>query len=197
MMIFIAMLLFSGLTACGTNSDDKADKKDQPNQTDEQKKDANKDNAKAQDDQNKDASKDGVAKDEQETDGKTSNNPSDDDTTKGDDMNAKMKEIDFAEIEVEVKYGHDDEYEAEIEKSATGDYKAEIDDDLNNIHLKGKEAFDQLYPMIQKISVNEDASKDEAIHEILNAFDLDTDYREIEIEITFHDGKKMEYEDKR
>lgn len=112
------------------------------------------------------------------------------------DMNEKMKDIEFAEIEIKVEYGDDKEYEAEIEKSSTGDYKAEVDDDLNNNHLKGQEAFDHLYPIIEKMAITADSTKEEVFDEVLKAFDLDANYTEIEIEITFQDGKKMEYENK-
>ncbi|WP_115883932.1 YusW family protein [Jeotgalicoccus halotolerans] len=38
--------------------------------------------------------------------------------------------------------------------------------------------------------------KKEAIEQVLDVFDLDTNYTEIEIEITFNDGTKIEFEDK-
>src|SRR5699024_12574947 len=79
-----------------------------------------------------------------------------------------------------------------------GTYTAEIEDDLNDEYIKGQEAFDKLYPMVKALDVNPDSSKDDVFDQVLSAFDLDSDYDEIEVEIDFHDSdKELEYEDKR
>lgn len=119
-----------------------------------------------------------------------------DDATEEDDKNEKMKQLDFAEFELEVEYNDDQEYEAEIEKNSSGEYKSELEDELTNQHLKGDEAFDHIYPILEKVSIQQDATQEEVIKEVLEAFDLDSDYDEFEVEITFHDGTELEYEDK-
>lgn len=135
-------------------------------------------------------------------DEQTDNQPNEDDTTttgdieQNDDKNEKMKEIDIAEFELEVEYADHQEYEAEIEKRSNGDYEAELEDDLTDKHLKGDEAFDHLYTLLENVNVNPDSSKEDTIESFLKAFDLDENYEEFEVEITFQDGTVLEYEDK-
>lgn len=112
------------------------------------------------------------------------------------DKNAKMQKLDFAEFDLELEYHDDKEYEAEIDKSSSGEYKAELKDELTNTHLRGDEAFEQIYSQLEQVTLDKDSSKEEVIDTILQAFELDSDYDEFEVELIFHDGTKLEYEDK-
>lgn len=134
--------------------------------------------------------------DDEATEDQESSDPADDESIEEDDKNTKMKELEFAEFELEVEYDDDKEYEAEIEKKPSGEYKSELEDELTNTHLKGDEAFDHIYPILEKLSFGKDAPMDEVIDETLQAFELDANYDEFEIEVTFHDGTELEYEDK-
>src|SRR5699024_11962166 len=84
----------------------------------------------------------------------------------------------------------------EIEQDEGRPIEAEIEDEVNDVYLKGEEAFDELYPKVKALSIDKDTDKDEAIKDALETFDLDEDYEKFEIEITFNDGSELEYEDK-
>lgn len=121
---------------------------------------------------------------------------SDDVAKSADDMQAQMDKLDYKEIEIEVDYRKDKEYEIEIEQDEGEPIEAKIEDEVNDEFLKGPEAFNKLYPMVKELSISKDTSKDEAIEDVLNTFDLNKDYDKFELEITFNDGEKLEYEDK-
>lgn len=111
-------------------------------------------------------------------------------------MKEKMDELDFYEIEVEVEYENNLEYEAEIERD-DDHYEAELEDDLNNIDIRGLEAFEEIYPLAEALDLSSDSSDEEAIDEVLEVFDLPDDYEEIEIEIDFHDGSELDIEQRK
>ncbi|WP_339252433.1 YusW family protein [Sporosarcina sp. FSL W8-0480] len=113
------------------------------------------------------------------------------------DMLQSMDELDYAEFELEVEYAGDTEYEVEIETKSVGNVKAEIEDSLNHVEKNGTEAFDELYPLVQKLTITQQTNKDEAISEVLKTFNLPEDYTKFDLEITFNDGTKIEFEDKK
>lgn len=116
------------------------------------------------------------------------------DTTALDEMTKKMDKLDYSDFELEVKYEDDIEYEAELEQG-NNSINAEIDDELNDVNIKGEEAFNKLFPKIEQLTIEQNTEKDAAIDEVLNVFDLDTNYIKLELEVTFNDGVKLEYED--
>lgn len=113
------------------------------------------------------------------------------------DMQAKMDELTYADFELEVDYADHKEYEAELEKSSNNTVKAEIEDDLNNTKKKGTEAFNELYPLVQQLTIDGQTSQDDAIKEVLEVFNLPADYKEFDLEIRLKDGTKIEFEDRK
>src|SRR5699024_12484996 len=107
-------------------------------------------------------------------------------------MKSKMDELDYVDFELEVDYGQDKEYEAEIEQKE-GNVKADLEDEINGEDLNGQEAFDKIYPLVDKLTISKDTEKEDVIEEVLEVFDLDDDYRELELEFTFSDGVKTEF----
>src|SRR5699024_740896 len=118
-----------------------------------------------------------------------------DETGSEEEMQAKMGELDYKEIEVEVDYGDNSEYEIKIEQNDNDTIEAQIEDDINDEYLKGTDAFDTLYQMVKELSINKDTSKEEVIEDVLTTFNIDEDYDEFELEITFNDDTQLEYED--
>jgi hypothetical protein len=125
-------------------------------------------------------------------------NTGDNDSTDSDndEMKQKMDDIDYDEIEVEIDYGKNKEYEAEIEQD-NGVIEADLEDEINGDDLNGKEAFDKIYPNVKKLTIDKNTEKADAIKQTLDAFDLDSDYVKFELELTFKDGTKVEFEDKK
>src|SRR5699024_477721 len=128
-----------------------------------------------------------------ESNGDGNKNP---DNNSDNDMQAKMDELPYAEIDLEVDYGKNKEYEIEIEQDEGQPIEAKMEDELNDVYSKGEEAFNELYPMVNALSIDKDTDKETAIQDVLDTFDLDDNYEKFEIEITFNDGSKIEYEDK-
>lgn len=119
------------------------------------------------------------------------------DDSNADDKAAKMEQLDFIDFDLSVEYENDEEYEAELELKQDNRVEAEIEDDLNGEKLKGREAFDKLFPLVEKLTITQDTSKEEAIEEVLNVFQLDDGYQEFKLEIKFKDDTKIKFEDKK
>ena len=111
------------------------------------------------------------------------------------EMKSQMAKLDFSEIGIEVSYGEQKEYEAEINYDNSGNIGGEIDDTINNEHLRGKAAFDSIYQKVKNLTISKDTNKRDAIDQILKSFDLPADYTEFELEIIFNDGSTSQYVD--
>lgn len=111
-------------------------------------------------------------------------------------MKEQMDKLTYDEFELEVEYEKNQEYDIEIEQD-NGKVEATVDDELTNTALKGKEAFDEIYPKLEKIDITETTTKEQAIQQALDAFGLKEDYVKFDIKVTMPDGQKMEYEDKK
>lgn len=114
------------------------------------------------------------------------------------DMQAMLEILDFYEIELEVSYGPDQEFEVEIEHHSNGDVEAEVEDELNDVDLNDDvEAFNYIYPYVKNLKVSKDMDKQSVIDAVLQAFDLEADYEKFEVEFEFEDGVELEFEDKK
>ncbi|WP_053073689.1 YusW family protein [Bacillus sp. LL01] len=101
----------------------------------------------------------------------------------------------FTKFDLEVEYDKDVKYEAEYE--AEGNGEAEIEDDLNEVSLKGDEAYTELSPLMEQLNIDSNSDDQEVITQVMEVFGLQDDYKEFELEVTFEDGTKKKYEDKR
>lgn len=139
---------------------------------------------------------DGDTNNAPEVDSNGNNNQATDDAST-DDMQGKMADLPYTDFELEVDYGADQEYEAEIEQSKEkGEIKADLEDELSGKDFDGQEAFDEIFPLVEKLTISQETEKDDAIEQVLEVFDLDDDYEKFELEITFSDGTKIEFEDR-
>ena len=113
-------------------------------------------------------------------------------------MQKQMDDLDYAEFNLEVEYANQTEYEVELDKDDdNGLIEAEIKDSINNVKLRGEEAFNELYPKLKELTISQQTVKEEVISETLEIFDLDNAYSKFEVEITFKDGTKIEFEDRK
>lgn len=127
-----------------------------------------------------------------------SENKEENNTTSSDEMGTKWAEIKYTDFELEVDYGKNKEYEAEIERNKSNDsIEADLEDELNGVDVNGEEAFNEIYPKVKKLKIDQQTSKEDAINQTLEAFDLESNYNKFELEITFEDGTKIEYEDRK
>lgn len=113
-------------------------------------------------------------------------------------MKGKMADLGYKEFELEVSYGKNKEYEAEIERSDNSNaFEVKIEDELNGLEISGEEAFKLLYPRLKQLDIKRKTPKRKAVRKALRAFSLPAGYEKFEIEITFKDGKKFEFEDRK
>ncbi|CAM4240183.1 YusW family protein [Lederbergia lenta] len=113
-------------------------------------------------------------------------------------MEQKWADIDYTDFELEVDYGKNKEYEAEIEiNKSNNSMKADLEDELNGMDMNGEEAFNEIYPKVKKLTIDQHTAKDDAINQTLESFNLEPNYNKFELEITFKDSTKIEYEDKK
>ncbi|AXI08072.1 hypothetical protein CV093_03520 [Oceanobacillus sp. 143] len=110
-------------------------------------------------------------------------------------MKSQMEKLDFSEIDLEVTYEEQKEYEAEINYDNSGFIGGEVDDDINNEHLRGKAAFDSIYQKAKNLTISKDTNKRDVIDQVLKSFDLPADYIKFDLEIIFNDGTSLEYVD--
>jgi len=185
-LLMATLLLTVFLAACGTQNNDEGNNADQADEGTMNNEDQNNDNNK--NDQNDDENMD-------DEDNTTDNN-NETDAASDDDMKQKMDELDYTDFQLEVDYGKNKEYEAEIEQD-NDRIEADLEDEINGVDVNGEEAFNKIYPKVKKLTIDANTNKDDAIMEVLKAFDLDPDYNKFELELTFKDGKKVEFEDKK
>lgn len=125
----------------------------------------------------------------------TDDSQTEDSTANADDRVQKMESLEYIDFELDVKYNDDQDYEADLELE-NNRVEAKIEDDLNGIEIEGDGAFDELYPLVEQLTIDQNTSKEDAITQVLDVFDLPTDYEEFELEIKFKDGTKKEYDDR-
>lgn len=180
--VYTLLLMFAlslVLVACGSETDDKSEgTTEQETENNDQSSGLDVETEKEESDKNE-----------------TTDNESDD-ADENDEV-ALMKKLQYKEFELEVDYHNDKEYEAELELKHDNQVKAQIEDELNDRELEGSEAFEELYPIVEGLTIDQGTSKEDAIKEVLKAFSLDEDYKEFELEIEFHDGTEVEFEDEK
>ena len=98
----------------------------------------------------------------------------------------------FAEFNLEIDYSPNVKYDASFEKDVEG-IEASIEDQVNNIHLRGNEAFDKLNPILEKLTFDASTPNEQVIEQVLSTFGLDSNYVEFELDVLYSDGTQKEY----
>ena len=98
----------------------------------------------------------------------------------------------FAEFNLEVDYSPNVKYDASFEKDVDG-IEASIEDQLNNINLRGNEAYDKLNPLLEKLTFDASTPNEQVIEQVLSTFGLDSNYVEFELDVLYTDGTQKEY----
>ncbi|MDY0394417.1 YusW family protein [Virgibacillus halophilus] len=192
MTVCSALLLAVFLTACGQN-DSQSNNETEKGSTQEnsEKSEDNIDNGNGQK-----PADDNQSDDKNTSDNESNGTSSTDEAKNQDDMKKMMKNLDFKEIEVEISYGKNKEYEAEIEHHDNGNIEAEVEDEIHNEDISDDvKAFNSVYPKAKKLNIDKNTKKQDAIDQVLKAFDLQSDYEKFEVEFTFDDGTKLSFED--
>lgn len=127
-----------------------------------------------------------------------SGNNSDDGNVRAIDEQKMMQTFPFTKFSLEIDYAPDMEYDYEYEEKNNGSsYRAELDDSVHDKRLKGKEAFQTLYTLMQDIQLDENTTKADAIQQIFDTFQIDDNYTKFELEYVLKNGTKKEFEDRK
>lgn len=134
--------------------------------------------------------------DENVVDQNTTNNSDATNEPNTDDQVQKMESLDYSDFELDVKYGNDQDYEVDLELDH-GRVEAKLEDDLTGVEIEGDGAFDEIYPLVEQLTIEQNTAKEDAITQVIDIFDLPSDYQNFELEIRFKDGTKIEFEDRK
>jgi hypothetical protein len=115
-------------------------------------------------------------------------------TTSDQNQSSDQTVLLLKDFELSVEYAKDKEYKVEYE-TLDNETEASIEDEVNDKHLQGDEAMDELMPLLEQLTFNEKTSKENVIKEVIAAFNLNEDYQEFELEVQFNDDTIKEYED--
>lgn len=107
------------------------------------------------------------------------------------EMVEKIESLPFYKFELDVEYQNDMDVSIELERNPSGNIDVEYEDARNDIRSYGKEAFDLLYPKLKKLSIDNNASEEQAVNEVMKVFELDENYLELELNIIFHDSTQL------
>lgn len=102
----------------------------------------------------------------------------------------------FIHFDLDVEYAQDVDFSADYESERNG-LEAEINDERTNRRLQGDEAFTELSPILEQLAFRENTSEEEVIAEVLDAFQLDDNFVEFELEVTFANGTRKKYQQRK
>lgn len=106
------------------------------------------------------------------------------------------EDLDFQSIDVNADYA-DGEYQAEYEYN-DGNPEADIDDSRGgeDIEMEGQEALDELSSILPEMNIEESSSEEEVQQAAVEAFSLDDNYDELEVDVEFPNDEETEVEQK-
>lgn len=117
-----------------------------------------------------------------------------------DDLNTDNKQpvedfsrINFTDFELDAEYPDMKSYEVDYEYDRNNTMEAEIKDGVNDEEFNGDEALDKLLEAFKQFTFDEESSEDEVLIQVIQGLDLNEDYENIEVEVTFTDGTEKTY----
>lgn len=114
-----------------------------------------------------------------------------------DDVKQQEQSFNFKEFDLDVDYkGINNNFEVEFEEgfdSGNGRLKASIEDEINNRHVRGATAFNELAPKLEKLRFTAETAEEDVVEDVLSVFDLSEDFTEFDLEVKFLNGAEKEY----
>ena len=107
-------------------------------------------------------------------------------------QNESNTTLPFSSFNLDVDYANFQSFEVEYEDDVD-ETEAKIEDELNNKTIRGDEAYQELLKHFDQFKFDQNSSTDEVIQEVLESFNLKSDFQKFELEITFSDGTEKEY----
>ncbi|KGR74334.1 YusW family protein [Ureibacillus manganicus] len=133
-----------------------------------------------------------TANTQNQTNNTTTNNQGETSQTATNTTQTTNAAFNFTNFDLDVEYENNQEYDVDYDNEQNG-MEAEIKDDRQNSQLKGDEAFAVLSPIFESLKFDKNTSDEEVISEVMNAFNLDENYKTFELEVKFTDGTEKEY----
>lgn len=98
----------------------------------------------------------------------------------------------FAKFSFEAQYSATESIDGDYSNESTG-VEASYENDKTGEKLNGDEAFSYFEPMFESFTFDASTAETDVINEVIAAFELDDNYEELEIDVTFDDGTEKEY----
>ncbi|MGX9134632.1 YusW family protein [Rummeliibacillus sp. JY-2-4R] len=102
------------------------------------------------------------------------------------------KKFTFSKFSLDIDYANNQTYELDYEKNSNR-IEAEIEDERINKKVIGKKAYNMIIPELNKLTFDKYSSDADVKREILTVFNINENYKKIEIEVRFADGADKEY----
>lgn len=103
------------------------------------------------------------------------------------------KTFGFTEFSLDVDYP-DQEDALDVSYDEDRDQvEAEYENKLTNTNLAGDDALDEFSQALSSLKVDVDTPDDQVIKSVIEAFEIEDNYKSIEIEINYPDGTEKEY----
>lgn len=118
-----------------------------------------------------------------------------DDTAQDDNGGSWYEDLEIDEYDLDADYG-DGQYEVDYDYN-DGSPEAEIEDsrDGESTTMEGEEALNELENILPSMNVTADSAEGELLDESLQAFELEEDYEDIDIDVEFKNDDELETED--
>lgn len=118
-----------------------------------------------------------------------------DETAQSDNGGSWYEDLEIDEYDLDADYG-DSQYEVDYDYN-DGSPEAEIEDsrDGESTTMEGEEALNELENILPSMNVTADSTEGELLDESLQAFELEEDYEEIDIDVEFKNDNELETED--
>jgi len=109
-------------------------------------------------------------------------------------INIKGKKIPFGyeKFDLDVEYPNKQSYEVEFKKY-TNTAKVEIEDEIHNKKVLGEHAYNDLKPILEKLTITKSTTNDDVINQVLKEFNLKTDYKHFKLKVRYDDGTEKKY----
>lgn len=113
------------------------------------------------------------------------------------EITEKIDELPFNKFELDVDYDDKFDVEVELERNPSGNIDVEYRDERKGVDERGGEAFHLLYDKLKNLDIDQNLTDDEVIANVLQTFELNRDYTELDLVIVFNDGTRREYIDEK
>lgn len=100
----------------------------------------------------------------------------------------------FTDFELDVDYPDQDDALTVSYEEDKDRVEAEYEDKVSSEVLEGNDAFDKIEPLLAELELTEDMSEEEVINKVTEVFSIESNFKSIEVEVTYPEGTDKEYQ---